>query len=137
MVKLRGRQRMELVLEEITREYRLDFNHGETTWDDPMPPEIICNVLGRNATCRINRTSLLAWSLMNIPQVQVADVACGGWIRISISTGADFDELVFKRKVVDIVAEIRQVRSSASARTGRTVGASDGHAPVAELRMSA
>jgi hypothetical protein len=128
---------MEHVPEEITREYRLDFNHGETAWDDPMPPEIICNVLGRNATCRINRTSLLAWSLMNIPQVQVADVACGGWIRISISTGADFDELVFKREVADIVAGIRQVRSDASSRTARQLGPSGERPPAPELRVSA
>ena len=128
---------MEHVPEEITREYRLDFNHGEAAWDDPMPPEIICNVLGRNATCRINCTSLLAWSLMNIPQVQVADVACGGWIRISISTGTDFDELVFKREVADIVAGIRQVRSDGITRAGHTGGACNGRAPVAELRVSA
>ena len=74
---------MEHVTHEITQEYRLDFEGGEAGWDDPIPPEVTSRVLGREATCTINRTSLLAWSLMNIAHVQVADLACGDGSRSS------------------------------------------------------
>jgi hypothetical protein len=60
---------------------RLHFNE-DPLWEDPIPPEITSNVLARRVTSVINRTSLLAWCLMNIPSVEVADLTGGGWIAI-------------------------------------------------------
>lgn len=100
---------MEHVTREITREYRLDFNRGEAGWDDPIRPETTSLVLGRRATCIISRTSLLAWSLMTIPAVQVADLTCEGWIKIVISIDADFDEVAFRSELAKIVADVRNV----------------------------
>ena len=100
---------MEHVTREITREYRLDFNGGETGWDDPIRPEATSLVLGRRATCTISRTSLLAWSLMTISAVQVADLTCEGWIKIVISIDADFDEVAFRSELAKIVADVRDV----------------------------
>src|SRR5687767_8851780 len=97
--------------EKITREYRLYFN-DEASWEDRIPPEITSNVLARRVTSVINRTSLLAWCLMNIPSVEVADLTGGGWIEIRVSTGPDFDEEPFKAEVADIVARVKQVRSA-------------------------
>ena len=62
------------ITKEITREYRVDFNKGETHWDDPIPAEVTSDVLGRRTTCIINRTSLLAWLLTNLPDVACADL---------------------------------------------------------------
>jgi hypothetical protein len=98
--------------EEITREYRLHFNDEDPLWEDQIPPEITSNVLARRVTWVINRTSLLAWCLMNIPAVEVADLTGGGWIEIRISTGPGFDEEPFKAEVADIVARVKQVRSA-------------------------
>src|SRR5918993_4707230 len=95
--------------QEIRREYRLNFNSGEPEWDDPISPQITSEVLGRITSTVINRTSLLAWSLMNLPHVEVADLVGGGWIEIRVRTDADFDELSFKLQIADVVAEIRQV----------------------------
>jgi hypothetical protein len=103
---------MEHIAQEITREYRLNFNDGEAHWDDRIPPEVTSGVLGRGATCAISRTSLLAWSLMNISEVQMADVVCGGWIKIVISTGPDFDELAFTSEVAQVLSEVSAVRSN-------------------------
>jgi len=111
MVKLVGGNVVNHETQEITREYRLNFNNDEGIWDDPIPPEITSSVLGRTATCSISRTSLLAWSLMNIPQVEVADVECGGWIKIVIKTGAAFDEDAFKREVTEVLTGVTRVRS--------------------------
>jgi hypothetical protein len=70
---------MNYITKEIAREYRLDFSNGETHWDDPMPAGVIAGVLGREAACIIDRTSLLAWSLMmDIREVEVADVTIHG-----------------------------------------------------------
>ena len=101
---------MEQLTQEITREYRLNFNNGELEWDDPIPPEVTSNVLGRPTGTVINRTSLLAWSLMSLPSVEVADLVGGGWIEIRLGTDANFDELQFKLQVSELVAEIREVR---------------------------
>jgi hypothetical protein len=95
--------------QEIKRVYRLDFNNGEPDWDDPIPSEVASSVLGRKTTSMINRTNLLAWALMDMPQVQVADLAFEGWIMISISPDAHFDELTFKSEVATIVRFVRQV----------------------------
>jgi len=96
--------------QEIRREYCLNFNSGEPEWDDPISPQITSEVLGRITSTVINRTSLLAWSLMNLPHVEVADLVGGGWIEIRVGTDGDFDELSFKLQIADVVAEIRQVR---------------------------
>ena len=81
---------MNNVAKEITREYRLDFNNGETHWDDPIPPEVTSRLLGRRVTCIISRTSLLAWSLMmDVREVEVADVTADGWMRIEVSRGPE------------------------------------------------
>src|SRR5918999_4929669 len=98
--------------EESTREYRVYFNDGVSVWEDPIPPEISSNVLARPMTSIINRTSLLAWSLMNIPSVEVADLTEGGWIHVRISTGPEYDEEPFKAEVLDIIARVKQVRGS-------------------------
>jgi hypothetical protein len=103
---------MEWGTEEITREYRLHFHDEETLWEDPMPPEVTSNILARKVTSIINRTSLLAWSLMNIPSVEVADLTGAGWMEIRITTGPDFDEGSFEAEVADIVARVKQVRSA-------------------------
>ena len=101
---------MQHVTRETTREYRLDFDSGDADWDDPIPPEVTSDVLGRRMTCTITRTSLLAWSLMNISEVQLADLACGGWIKIVISTGNDFDESAFKSEIARVLSAVRAVR---------------------------
>ena len=98
--------------EESTREYRVYFNDDVSVWEDPIPAEISSHVLARRMTSIINRTSLLAWSLMNIPSVEVADLTEGGWIEVRISTGPEFDEEPFKAEVLDIIARVKQVRSS-------------------------
>jgi hypothetical protein len=90
--------------QEITREYRLDFSRGEAEWDDPIPPEVTSGVLGRRTKATIKRTSLLAWSLMNITEVEVADVTAGGWIKIRIRTEADFDEDAFDTRSATLCA---------------------------------
>ena len=105
---------MEQLTVEITREYRLNFNKGEPQWDDPIPPEVTSNVIGYRTTTIINRTSLLAWSLMMLPQVEVADLAAGGWIEIRLRTETDFDELSFQFEVAELVAIIRQFRAHRS-----------------------
>jgi hypothetical protein len=101
--------------EEITREYRLEFNTDEALWDEPIAPETSSTVLARRVTHALNRTSLLAWSLMNISSVEVADVTGNGWIEIRISTGSDFDEGAFKAEVANALARVRQVESAQSA----------------------
>jgi hypothetical protein len=106
-------------MKEITREYRLDFTQGEAHWDDPIPPEVTSQVLGKQATCIISRTSLLSWSLMmNIREVEVADVTVDGWIQIAVRTGPDFDEKAFGRSVAETMAEVKQVRSQLSPKHG-------------------
>ena len=98
--------------EESTREYRVYFNDDACVWEDPIPPEISSNVLARRMTSIINRTSLLAWSLMNTPCVEVADLTEGGWIEVRLYTGPEFDEEPFKAEVLDIIARVKQVRGS-------------------------
>src|SRR5215211_4760114 len=100
---------MEHLSQEIRREYRLNFNTGPE-WDDPISPEVTSDLLDRRTGTVINRTSLLAWSLMNLPHVEVADLVGGGWIEIRVETDADFDELTFKLQIADVVAEIRELR---------------------------
>jgi hypothetical protein len=101
---------MNYLTREITREYRLDFNNGEMHWDDPMPPDVTSGVLGKPTTCIIDRTSLLAWSLMmNVREVAVADLTAGGWMKVSITTGSSFDETNFTREVADTVTSVTQV----------------------------
>jgi hypothetical protein len=131
--------------EEITREYRLHFNDDEALWEEPIPPEITSNVLaGRVAASAINRTSLLAWCLMNIPSVEVADLTGGGWIEIRISTGPNFDEESFKAEVAGIVTRVKNVPTVCAAQklsfrsrpaahtalTGQLPGATETTAPV-------
>jgi hypothetical protein len=118
MVKLVGGDEMQNITYEITREYRLDFDNGEPGWEDRIPAEITSGVLGRHSTCVINRTSLLAWALMKMPEVQVADLACGGWIKIVISTGPGFDEVVFRREVAEVLAGVKKVRGDQRQRPG-------------------
>ena len=130
---------MEHVTHEITREYRLDFEGGEAGWDDPIPPEVTSRVLGREATCTINRTSLLAWSLLNIAHVQVADLACGGWIKIVISTGPDFDESAFRAEVAGVLDGVKSVRSNRrprAAERGARIGLEAVVGAVAPLAMA-
>jgi len=104
---------MNNVAKEITREYRLDFNNGETHWDNPIPPEVTSPLLRRRVTCIISRTSLLAWSLMiDVRDVEVADVTAGGWMKIEVSTGPDFDHTAFTRDIAAKVTEVTQVGSS-------------------------
>ncbi len=102
---------MEHLTQELTREYRLNFNKGEPEWNDPIPPEVTSDVLGRRTGTVINRTSLLAWSLMNLPCVEVADLVGGGWIEIRLSTDSDFDELTFKFQIAELVTNIRELRA--------------------------
>jgi isopropylmalate/homocitrate/citramalate synthase len=96
---------------EITREYRLDFEVLEADWDDPMLPEVTSRVLGRKTTFTMTRTSLLAWSLMDIAHVEMADLTGAGWIKIIVSTGPDFDEQVFRSEVADVLARVKSVRN--------------------------
>jgi hypothetical protein len=103
--------------EEITRQYRLNFNHREAFWDDPIPPEITSCVTGLKTVGTIDRTSLLIWSLLNISRVETADLALQGWIRILVRTSADFDEAAFKRDVADVVNGVKQVPSEEKARS--------------------
>jgi hypothetical protein len=118
---------MNNVVQEITREYRLDFNNGETHWDDPIPPEVTSRLLGRRVTCVISRTSLLAWSLMmDVREVEVADVTADGWMKIEVSTGPDFDHTGFTRDIAAKVTEVTQ--GGPRARLGGCV------APAGELR---
>jgi hypothetical protein len=97
--------------QEITRQYRLKFNHRETFWDDTIPSETIFCVTGMKTTETIDRTGLLVWSLLNISRVETADLAFQGWIRILVRTSDDFDEAAFKRDVANVVNEVKQVRS--------------------------
>jgi hypothetical protein len=98
--------------QEISRKYRLIFNRGEALWDDPIPPEITSNVTGMRVNKTINRASLLAWSLMNVSEVEVADLAFDGWMKIFIRTRASFDEPAFKREVGGVVNEVKRRRSA-------------------------
>jgi hypothetical protein len=103
---------MNNVAQEITRSYRLDFRNGETHWDDPIPPEVTSQLLGRRVTCVISRASLLAWSLMmDVREVEVADVTADGWMEIAVCTGPDFDHTAFMRDIAATVTEVTQVRS--------------------------
>ena len=102
---------MESETQEITRQYRLNFNHREAFWDDPIPPEITSCVTGMKTAGTIDRTSLLVWSLLNLSRVETADLAFQGWIRILVRTSADFDEAAFKRDIADVVKGVKQVRS--------------------------
>ncbi len=102
---------MESETQEITRQYRLNFNHREAFWDDPIPPEITSCVTGMKTAGTIDRTSLLVWSLLNISRVETADLAFQGWIRILVRTSADFDEAAFKRDMADVVNGVKQLRS--------------------------
>ena len=104
---------MNQLTREITREYRLDFNTGEAHWDDPIPPDVTSDLLGKPTICIIDRTSLLAWWLMmNVREVSVADVTAGGWMKITVSTGCHFDEARFAREVDHTVASVTQVPSN-------------------------
>jgi hypothetical protein len=95
--------------QEINRVYRLDFNNGEAEWDDPMPPEITAQLLGQSATSLINRTSLLAWALMGLREVEVADLAFDGWMKVNVITDTAFDEIAFTSNVAAVVARVKQV----------------------------
>ena len=101
---------MESETQEITRQYRLNFNHREAFWDDPIPPEITSCVTGMKTAGTIDRTSLLVWSLLNISRVETADLAFQGWIRILVRTSADFDEAAFKRDMADVVNGVKQLQ---------------------------
>ena len=100
---------MTRLLQEIRREYRLNFDKGEPDWNDSIYPDVTSEMLGRRTGIIINRTSLLAWSLMKLPQVEVADLVGGGWIEIRVETDADFDELTFKLQIADVLADIRDL----------------------------
>ncbi len=115
------------VAKEITRSYRLDFSNGEMHWDGPMPPDVTSRLLGRQVTCVISRTSLLAWSLMmDVREVEVADVTAHGWMEIAVCTGPDFDHTAFTRDIAAKVTEVTQ--GGPRARLGGCV------APAGELR---
>ena len=103
---------MESDTQEITRQYRLNFNHREAFWDDPIPPEITSCVTGMKTAGTIDRTSLLVWSLLNISRVETADLAFQGWIRILVRTSADFDEAALKRDIADVVNGVKRLRSA-------------------------
>jgi hypothetical protein len=107
--------------QEITRVYRLEFNLGEPEWDDPMPHDVTCDVLGRRAMSTINRTSLLAWSLMKLPCVELADLTFEGWMKIVICSGADFDDARFKMAVDEIVQQVRDVRCGQGRRRASSI----------------
>ena len=106
---------MESDTQEITRQYRLNFNHREAFWDDPIPPEITSCVTGMKTAGTIDRTSLLVWSLLNISRVETADLAFQGWIRILVRTSADFDEAALKRDIADVVNGVKRLRSGEKA----------------------
>src|SRR5215217_3082719 len=94
------RGRLSLGLEQLDGGSSLDFRNGETHWDDPIPPEVTSQLLGRRVTCVISRTSLLAWSLMmDVREVEVADVTADGWMEIAVCTGPDFDHTAFMRDI--------------------------------------
>ena len=59
-------------------EYQLDFDVSEADWDDPLLPEVTSKVLGEEPSFTMTRTSLLAWSLMEVAHVQMADVFAPG-----------------------------------------------------------
>src|SRR5215204_3271773 len=100
---------MNQLTKEVSREYRVDFNTGEMHWDDPIPPEVTSGLLGKPAICIIDRTSLFAWSLMmNVRDVAGADVAPGGWMKISVKTGPEFDEAAFARDVAKTMMDVSQ-----------------------------
>jgi hypothetical protein len=101
---------MILAAQEIAREYRLDFNNGEAHWDDAIAPEVTSEVLGTRTTCIISRTSLLAWTLTHIAEVDVADVTAEGWIKISLNTGPAFDEASFREAISAVLNRVLGVR---------------------------
>jgi hypothetical protein len=121
--------------QEITRVYRLDFNFGEPEWDDPMPHDVTSEVLGRRAMSTINRTSLLAWSLMNLPCVEVADLTLGGWMKVVISSGSNFDEPAFKTAIAEIVQRVRDVRCGQGHRRASTITLGRSGATSSAARM--
>jgi hypothetical protein len=49
---------------------------------------------------------------MNIAEVRIADVVCGGWIKIVVSTGPHFDEVAFMSEVADVLSGVRGVRGN-------------------------
>jgi hypothetical protein len=107
---------MDVENQEVTREYRISLTNRDSDWDDPIPTEVASAVLGTKATSVISRTHLLARSLMNMPQVDVADSTGGGSIKIMVRTAGDFDESAFKIEIAEIVTGVRQVRSLARGR---------------------
>ena len=83
----------------------------EADWDEPMLPEVTSGVLGRKTRFTMSRTSLLAWSLMDITHVEMADLTAAGWIKIIVSTGPDFDEQIFRSEIADVLARVKSVRN--------------------------
>ena len=118
---------------EITREYRLDFDVLEADWDDPLLPEVTSKVLGRKTTYTMTRTGLLAWSLMEVAHVQMADVTCAGWMKIVISTGSDFDEQAFRTEVAEVIARVKGVRSDRRSRATNFVVPASLQATIANV----
>ena len=120
--------------DEIRREYRLQFDCNDPAWDDPISPTTSSGVLGWVVTHVIRRTSLLAWSLTKIPDVEVADLADSGCVEIRIRTGADFDEPAFKAEVTAVVAKVKLVRCDRSIQGGRSYSS---HRPAPAAPMPA
>jgi len=102
---------MEQSTPEIRREYRLNYSKGELEWDDPIPPEMMSNVLGKRTGTVMNRATLLACSLMTLPCVEAANMVGEGSIEIRLSTDAEFNELTFKFQVAELIADVRELRA--------------------------
>jgi hypothetical protein len=49
---------------------------------------------------------------MDVRDVEVADVTAGGWMKIEVRTGSDFDDIAFTRDIAAKVTEVTQVGSS-------------------------
>ena len=49
-------------------------------------------------------------SLIDVPQILVAEVEPGGWIKIATKAGAGFDEGTFRREVADILRGVSVLR---------------------------
>jgi hypothetical protein len=52
--------------------------------------------------------------MMNLRDVAIADVTAEGWMKISITTGPNFDEAAFTQEVAETLTAVTGVRSYGS-----------------------
>src|SRR5687768_753284 len=102
---------MQHLVEVSAGQYRLKIHKGDTAWDDPIAPEVTSDVLGARTATVISRTSLLAWSLMNLPCVEIAHVVGAGRIDLTVKKDAEFDRLEFTFQVAELVFETRELHA--------------------------